>query len=105
MVIQVLMAIYPLAQLQEPFSAIQYLAERVAVEHYYGLRPDPDSLDIQSDPPSDSSEDEFLDVNDGYDDGSSKRRGGKKKKNQRSGKHKASRAATTLAAAIAKFVN
>ncbi len=39
------MAIYPIAQVSEPFSAIQFLAERVAVEKHYGLEaPDQDQL-------------------------------------------------------------
>ena len=38
------MGIYPIAQVAEPFSAVQYLAERVPIDAYYGIKPDPDNV-------------------------------------------------------------
>ena len=41
--LQILCGLFPIAQVREPFSAIRYLAERVAVEKIYGLQyPDTD---------------------------------------------------------------
>ncbi|EFA86018.1 guanine nucleotide binding protein 1 [Heterostelium album PN500] len=41
--LQILCGLFPIAQVREPFSAIRYLAERVAVEKVYGLtNPDDD---------------------------------------------------------------
>jgi hypothetical protein len=76
--VQVLMGLYPIAQVAEPFSAIQFIAERVAVEDFYKLKPDPDHLSSVSE--------------DSDDDGNRKRRN--KKGNSQSKK----------AAAIAKCV-
>jgi ribosome biogenesis GTPase A len=41
--LQILCGLFPIAQVREPFSAIRYLAERVAVEKIYGIQlPDQD---------------------------------------------------------------
>lgn len=36
--LQVLCGIFPIAQLREPYSSVQYLCERIDVEKYYGLK-------------------------------------------------------------------
>ena len=36
--LQVLCALYPLPQLREPYTVIQYLAERVRLEEIYNLK-------------------------------------------------------------------
>ena len=36
--LQILCGLFPIAQVREPFSAIRYLAERVAIEKVYGLQ-------------------------------------------------------------------
>ncbi|KAJ2710362.1 hypothetical protein H4R19_003783 [Coemansia spiralis] len=42
--LQVLAGLYNIAQVQEPYTAVQYLAERVPVEKVLALKPPPDSL-------------------------------------------------------------
>ena len=44
---QVLAGIYPIAQLQEPFNAIRYLAERISVPDILQLK-HPDSADTET---------------------------------------------------------
>ncbi|KAJ2774941.1 hypothetical protein IWQ56_000348 [Coemansia nantahalensis] len=41
--LQVLAGLYNIAQVQEPYTAVQYLAERVPVEQVLALRPPPDA--------------------------------------------------------------
>lgn len=44
--LQVLCAIFPIAQLREPYTSVEYVAERVPLETIYGLSPPVDSDDV-----------------------------------------------------------